>query len=100
MRSRVTRLVLASIAVPATALVATATPAFAHAHVDTPQGVSMVVGWSDEPTLSGFKNAVSVALTDGGQPVVDLGDTLKLDVSTGDQKTTIPLEPAFEVGEF
>jgi hypothetical protein len=62
---------------------------------------NFVVGWGDEPTYDGFKNSVSLLLTDANhKPVTDLGDTLKVEVSTGDQKVTLPMVANFEAGEF
>src|SRR3989440_5732347 len=61
----------------------------------------LAVGWADEPTFVGFKNAVEVLLKDTkGKPVLNLGDTLKVEVVFGDQKSGIlTLEPAFDVEE-
>jgi hypothetical protein len=60
-----------------------------------------VVGWGDEPAYSTFKNSVQLSLSErGGDPVTDLGDTLKVEVSFGDQTTTLALEPSFVVGVF
>ena len=61
----------------------------------------MTVGWVDEPTYIGSKNAVQLFLHDGsGKPVNDLGDTLKVEVIFGDQKTSpLGLDPAFDLEE-
>jgi len=61
----------------------------------------LAVGWADEPTFVGFKNAVEVLLKDAkGKPVLNLGDTLKVEVIFGDQKSgLLPFEPAFDVEE-
>src|SRR5437667_5084629 len=58
-------------------------------------------GWADEPRYVRFKNAVEVLLKDAkGKPVLNLGDTLKVEVIFGDQKSgLLPLEPAFDVEE-
>jgi len=58
----------------------------------------MTVGWADEPSYTGFKNGVQLLLKDtAGKPVTDLGDTLKVAVIFGTQKTGLqPLEPAFD----
>ncbi|HZC99908.1 MAG TPA: hypothetical protein VFA46_06865 [Actinomycetes bacterium] len=63
------------------------------------------VGFGDEPAYSGDKNSVQVLIHDAAtdKPVVDLGDTLKVDVSQGSDDTakmSMALEPDFEVGEF
>lgn len=63
--------------------------------------VRFVVGWGDEPTYTGFKNSVQVTVTDGnGTPVTDLGDTLKVEVIKGADRTTLPLVANFRVGGF
>jgi hypothetical protein len=62
-----------------------------------------VVGWGEEPAIVGFKNAVQLTLRDAsGQPVRDLGDSLRVEVMFGDQKYgPVPLEPAFgSPGEY
>src|SRR2546426_1814479 len=61
----------------------------------------VTVGWADEPTYVGFKNAVEIFLKDAkGKPVLNLGDTLKVEVVFGDQKSgMLTLEPAFDVEE-
>ncbi len=71
-------------------------PASAHEHRMIGQ-VEMTVGWADEPTFAGFKNGVQLILHDkAGKPFADLGDTLKVEVSFGTQKTgPLPLERAF-----
>ena len=63
--------------------------------------VELVVGWGDEPAYTGFKNSVQVTITEpGGAPVTDLGDALKVEVSKGADRITLPLEPNFGVGGF
>jgi hypothetical protein len=62
-----------------------------------------VVGFGDEPAYAGLKNSVQLFLSfaGGGQPVVDLGPTLKVQVSFGDKDMPqLTMEPNFEVGEF
>ena len=70
----------------------------ASAHEDRPVGaLKAVVGWVNEPTYAGYPNGVALFLNDAGdQPVEDLGDTLKVEVSFGEEKTgPLDLEPAF-----
>ncbi len=56
----------------------------------------MVVGWADEPVFVGFKNAVQLILSESEKPVLDLGDSLKVEVIFGDQKMgPLPLQRAF-----
>ena len=93
------RLVARSLTVGLLAVMA-ATPASAH---ETRSGgpVRFVVGWGDEPTYTGFKNSVQVTVTEAsGTPVTDLGDTLKVEVIKGADRTTLPLVANFRVGGF
>jgi hypothetical protein len=57
----------------------------------------MVVGWAEEPTYVGVKNGVQVRINDAaGKPFLGLGDTLRVEVIYGKQKTeAVPLVPAF-----
>jgi hypothetical protein len=81
--------------------VATATPALAHERRAV-GGYQFVVGWGDEPAYSTFKNSVQLTLSEanGGPPVTDLGDSLKVELIKGSDKTTLPLEANFRVGTF
>jgi len=60
--------------------------------------VHMTVGWAEEPTYVGFRNAVQLFLKDAAsKPVLDVGDALKVQVIFGDQKTSLlPLDPSFD----
>ncbi|HET7309658.1 MAG TPA: hypothetical protein VFJ54_05985 [Actinomycetota bacterium] len=62
--------------------------------------LEMEVGWGTEPAYSGEVNSVQILLVHDGKPVVDLGDTLDVQVTFGDQTQTFSLEPFFEAGEF
>lgn len=78
----------------------TAPPASAHERRKVGR-YNFVVGWGDEPAYSGFKNSVQLILSDAAEkPVTDLGDTLKVEVTFGDQTKTLTIEPAFLVGVF
>jgi len=79
----------------------TATPALAHEERKVGK-FHFVVGWANEPTYAGYPNAAIVILTDANdKPVLNLGDTLQVDVGfSGQAPTTLSFEPAFEVGEF
>jgi hypothetical protein len=64
-----------------------------------------VVGFGDEPAYAGAKNSMQLILSDAAthKPVVDLGDTLKVDVTAGNTDTpkmSMTIQPDFEVGEF
>ena len=91
---------MTAVAVAATALVLlVAAPA--SAHVEREVGpITMTVGFGTEPAYVGQPNSALVILTDHGKPVVDLGDTLQVEVAFGDQTQTLPIVPDFEVGEF
>jgi hypothetical protein len=95
------RLLAASAAIMATAVcLLFGLAGVASAHEEREIGAFNVeVGFGDEPPYAGFKNSVQLVLSDAsGNPVTDLGDTLSVDVTTGDQTTTLAIEPNFEVG--
>jgi hypothetical protein len=77
-------------------------PIAAHAHETVQRGdLEIVVGFGTEPAYLGQPNSVQVILTHGGEPVVDLGDTLAVEVSYGDeQPVELALEPNFAVGAY
>lgn len=67
----------------------------AYAHERRTVGpVMMRVGWANEPTYSGFMNAVQLFLSDKAKkPISGAADTLKVQVTFGDQKTAmLPLD--------
>jgi hypothetical protein len=71
------------------------------AHEGRSQGdLEMEVGFGTEPAYAGQPNSVQLLLVHDGEPVVDLGDTLDVEVSFGDQTQPFPLEPNFAAGEF
>ena len=77
-----------------------ASPALAHEEREVGK-YHFAVGFGDEPAYTGQKNSIQLILADANdKPVVDLGDTLKVEVAFGDQKMDLTLEPNFEVGEF
>ena len=63
---------------------------------------SLTIGWGDEPAFTGSKNFVSVAVADAaGTPVTDLNGSLGVEVSFGDERITLALQPARQrPGEF
>lgn len=92
---------VAALGAVAALVLAFSAPALAHEQRLVTGKYSFVVGWGDEPTYTGFKNSVQLILSDADKkPITDLGDTLQVEVSTGEQKMTLPLEANFEVGEF
>ena len=84
-------------ALAAVTLLAGAPAAFAHAQRQV-GSIHMEIGFGTEPAYVGQPNSVQLILTSKGRPVVDLGDSLKVQVSFGGQQTQLPLEPNFEVG--
>lgn len=83
----------------------------ASAHEERKVGNYMFhVGFGDEPAFAGAKNSVQLELHDAktDQPVADIGDTLKVDVTQGaggatddTQKLSMGMEPAFgSPGEY
>ena len=77
----------------------TAAPASAHERREA-ERYQLTVGFGDEPAYAGVRNSVQVLVADGhGEPVTDLGDRLRVEVSAGGQRLELPLEPNFEVGE-
>jgi hypothetical protein len=76
-------------------------PAAAH-QAKTVGKYHFVVGFGDEPAYAGEKNSVQLLLADANdRPVTDLGDTLKVAVTTGSaEPLQLSMEPFFEVGEF
>ncbi|MGZ8637034.1 MAG: hypothetical protein ACXWX2_08685 [Actinomycetota bacterium] len=98
MIGRITR--AATIGLLAVALITTAS-APASAHERRPLGdLEMTVGFGTEPAYAGQPNSVQVVLVHDGEPVVDLGDTLDVEVAFGDQAMSLELEPFFAVGAF
>ncbi len=81
----------------AVTLIAGAPAASAHAQRQAGP-IHMEIGLGTEPAYIGQPNSVQIILTEHGQPVVDLGGSLKVQVSFGGQQTDIPLEADFEVG--
>jgi hypothetical protein len=92
------------VAVTGSALVlagALAPAALAHEGRPTGDGdLVMVVGFGTEPAYAGQPNSVQLILEHDEEPVVDLGNTLDVEVAFGDQTMALELEPNFEVGEF
>jgi len=82
-----------------TVLLLTAAPTLAHEGRKLGD-LEMVVGWVTEPAYAGEVNGVQLLLVHHGEPVVDLGDTLDVEVTFGDETEPFTLEPFFELGEF
>lgn len=91
-----------TMAVATAALSMLAVPGAAWAHGQAGEGdLEMTIGFAAEPAYAGFPNGVQLVLVHDGQAVTDLGDTLQVEVSFGDQTSEpMTLEPWFEVGEW
>ena len=90
---------LLAVAALATAVLSSGSLTGAYAHEQRTVGsVHMTVGWVEEPTYVGFRNAVQLFLKDAAnKPVLDVGDGLKVQVIFGNQKTgLLPLDPSFD----
>jgi hypothetical protein len=100
MIGRITRIVAGlGSALVLTGLVAPA--ALAHEGRPTGDGdLHMVVGFGTEPAYAGQPNSVQLILEHDEEPVVDLGNTLDVEVSFGDETMALELEPNFAVGAF
>jgi len=97
MRSRFGRHVVVAAIVVGLAALWAAAPAGAH-EVRNVGAYQFVVGWGTEPAYAGQENSVQLILSDRatGRPVVDLGDTLRVEVSFGSQSKLFALEPTFD----
>ena len=96
MPSRSVRIALGAVTGAALAVSAVVSVS-AHEH-RTVAGYSVLVGWRDEPTFTGVRNAIQVFINDAkGNPSDDLGDSLKLWLIYKDN-TSAPqaLQPAFD----
>ena len=102
MRTRLrATMIVAGMVLGSTLLIfASAGPALAHEERDVGP-YSFGVGFGDEPAYAGFKNSVELILSRDGNPVTELGDSLKVEVKFGTQTMDLgSLEPNFEIGEF
>lgn len=90
--------VVATLAVVSVMLIAA--PALAHEQHQ--QGdLEMIVGFGTEPAYAGQPNSVQIILVHDGEPVEDLGGTLGVEVSFGDESMALELEPMFgEPGDY
>lgn len=54
----------------------------------------VTIGWADEPAYTAARNAVVVRLADNGGPLRDPAAALSVEIGFGDERLTLPLEPA------
>lgn len=98
MRTRSKRLLAAATMV--STLLLPAAPGLAHEGRQLGD-LEMVVGFGTEPAYAGDVNSVQFIVVHDGEPVLDVADTLEVEVGFGDQTTQLPLEPFFgEPGEY
>jgi len=94
------RRTLTALAITAVLTILPAAPALAH--VEHTQGdLTIAVGFATEPAYAVQPNAVQLLVSRNEKPVTDLapGD-LTVEIVFGDQTTTVPADPDFEVGEW
>ena len=92
-----TKFLAASFVLPIVIVLASAGPASAHEQRLVAGKYNFTVGWGDEPTYSGFKNSAQLILADAAKkPIIDLGDTLRVEVTSGAQKATFPIAANFD----
>ena len=89
--------VLVSILVVAPSVVILSQAALAHEQ-RTVGKIQMTVGWSTEPSYTGYRNDVQLILKDAaGKPINDVGDGLNVEVIFGGQKSALsPLDPSYD----
>ena len=78
------------------ALLGVAGPAVAHEDREVGGGeaeIALDVGFGNEPAFAGQPNSVEVGITDHGEPMSDIGNGLKVEVTYGDATRTFSLEP-------
>jgi hypothetical protein len=80
----------------AAALLMSASPAAAHGHAEVGE-CELVIGFRDEPAYQGEPNGLSLTVTrhESGEPVNDLADTLRAEISFGAARQELALRPAF-----
>ncbi len=97
---RISARLAAAAVVAATMLVFLSTSASAHGHAGEGD-LEMTIGFAVEPAYAGQPNGVQLFLVHDGHDVIDLKDTLQVEVSFGDQTSEpMTLEPWFEIGEW
>jgi hypothetical protein len=88
-----------AVAIGATAVLFTASPAFAHEQRQV-GAYQFTVGWAQEPTYVGQENSVQLFLHDAkGNPIDDLGSppTIQVEAIFGSQTSApLDLEPSFD----
>jgi hypothetical protein len=75
------------------------TAAYAHETV-TSGGLTLTLGWEEEPAYAGQANAVELEATRPASPASDPAASLSVQVSFGDTATTLPMRPGSEPGVY
>ena len=57
--------------------------------------LQLTIGWGDEPAFTGARNSVVVSLSDNAGPIKEPAAELKVEITFGSERLTLPLEPAF-----
>jgi LPXTG-motif cell wall-anchored protein len=89
------RVVLALVAVVLGMSLFGASSVSAHEERVVATDYTFVVGFINEPAISGDTNGISLEVTKAGAPVEGLGDTLKAKVIFGDQSKDMTLSPVW-----
>lgn len=90
---------VARIAVVGAVVASAATPALAHG--DEERGpLDLSIGFGTEPAYVGQPNSVQFLVARDGEPVVEPGGGLEVEVSFGDASTILPLEPTGTPGDY
>jgi hypothetical protein len=94
---RIALSIAVAIGIPAAVVGLVASPASAH-EARTVGAYHFLVGWGAEPAYAGYQNSVQLILTNAsdGKPVASIGDSLKVEVSSGSAKATFPIVPTFD----
>ena len=61
---------------------------------------TIIIGWETEPVVVGERNAIFIAVSEGGEPVVGLEGTLEVAVLYGGQTFTGNLQPGADDGTY
>jgi hypothetical protein len=75
------------------------TAVYAHETVTT-GGLTLTVGWEEEPAYVGQANAVELQATRAAGPASDPAASLSVQVSFGDTATTLPMRPGSDPGVY
>lgn len=94
---RIALSIAVAIGLPAAVVALVAAPASAH-EARTVGAYHFLVGWGAEPAYAGSQNSVQLILSyqSDGKPVANLGDSLKVEVSSGSAKATFPIVPTWD----